>query len=110
MFDRRNYRESIGKLPWRNVVWILPGLLMVAVMRMATNLYVVQEIVVALGMIALSTVAILAIAVAFLLAQEGIRRAAHFGKAGFILLVKLTRKTNEAMGEIKAGAAEKTRW
>jgi hypothetical protein len=82
MPGRRSYRENIGGQTWPIRVWIMLALLLVAAMRYATKLYVVQEILVVVLLVAFSTVTILVLAVGFILFQEGIRRAVRWAMTG----------------------------
>jgi len=75
MLDRRGYRESIGKQNGKIGVRILLALPLVAAMGFAIKLYIVQEILVVLILLAVSTVTILTLAVAFILIQAAVRWA-----------------------------------
>jgi hypothetical protein len=90
MLDSRSHRESAGKQTRRFGVWIMLALLLVAAVRLATRLYMVQEILVVLLLLAVSTVTVLGFAVAVILLQEGIRQAALWGKIGLIRLGNLS--------------------
>jgi hypothetical protein len=57
------------------------------------NFYTVQEFLVVLLVLAVSTATILVFAVAFILFQEGIRRAVLLAKTGFIRLAGLSPKS-----------------
>jgi len=91
----RSHPESGGKQIWRVGVWIVPALLLVAAIRFLTKLYMVQEILVVLLLLAISTVTILAFAVAFLSLHEGICRAALWAKAGVIRHAGLSPATKQ---------------
>jgi len=71
------------------------ALLLVAAMRLLTKLYMVQEILVVVLLLAIATVTILAFAVAFILFHEGLRRAALWAKAGVIRHVSLSPATKQ---------------
>jgi hypothetical protein len=58
------------------------ALLLVAAMWFLTKIYVVQEVLVVLFLLAASMVTILVLAVVFILFQEGIRRAALWARTG----------------------------
>jgi hypothetical protein len=90
MPERKSYQQSIGAQTWRIGVWITLALLVVAAVRALTKLYIVQEILVVLLLLAISTVTILTLAVALILLQEGIRRAALWTKIGLIRLAYLS--------------------
>jgi hypothetical protein len=90
MPDRKSYQQSIGAQTRRIGVCITLALLLVAAVRFLTKLYIVQEILVVLFLLAISTVTILTFAVAFMLLQEGIRRAALWTKIGLIRLAYLS--------------------
>lgn len=91
----RSYRESIGKQTGLLGVWITLALPLVAAMRFLTKLYVVQEILVVVLLLAVSTVTILAFAVAFISLHAGIRRAALWAKAGVIRHAGLSPATKQ---------------
>jgi hypothetical protein len=91
----RSHRESAGKQIWRTGVWIFLALLLVAGIRFLTKLYMVQEILVVLLLLALSTVAILAFGVAFLSLHAGICRAALWAKASVIRHAGLSPATKQ---------------
>jgi hypothetical protein len=78
----RSYRKSIGKKPWRIRARIMLALLMVALVAFATNLYMVEEMLVVLLLLAVSTATILVFLIAFIPFHEGIRRTA--AKTGLI--------------------------
>ena len=71
------------------------ALLLVAAIKLLTKLYMVQEILVVLLLLALSTVAILAFGVAFLSLHAGICRAALWAKAGVIRHAGLSPATKQ---------------
>jgi hypothetical protein len=83
MLGRRSRRVSIGKQTGPLGAWITLALPLVAAMRFLMKLYMVQEILVVLLLLAVSTVTILAFAVAFVLCHEGICRTALWAKTGF---------------------------
>jgi hypothetical protein len=90
MLGRRNYRDNIGKQTWSIGVRIMLALLLVAAMRNATKLYMVQEILVVLFVVAVSMMTIFVLVAAFILFQEGIRRTAHWAKVGIIRFAHLS--------------------
>jgi hypothetical protein len=71
-------------------VRIMLALLLVATMAFTMKLYMVQEILVLLLVLAVSTVTIFVFAVAFILLQEGIRRAVLWAKIGVVRLAGLS--------------------
>jgi membrane protein YdbS with pleckstrin-like domain len=91
----RSHRESVGKQIWRIGAWIALALLLVAAMRFLTKLYMVHEILVVLLLLAVSTVTILAFAVAFISLHAGICRAALWVKAGAIRHASLSPATKQ---------------
>jgi membrane protein YdbS with pleckstrin-like domain len=91
----RNHRESVGKQIWQIGAWIALALLLVGTIRFLTKLYMVQEILLVLLLVAVSTVTILAFAVALILFHEGIRRAALWAKAGVIRHASLNPATKQ---------------
>lgn len=91
----RSHHESTGKQIWRVGVCIVPVLLLVAAIRFLTKLYVVQEILVVLLLLAASTVTILAFAVAFISLHAGIHRAALWAKAGVLRHTSLSPATKQ---------------
>jgi hypothetical protein len=92
----RSHRESSGKQICGIGIWILLALLLVAAIRFLTKLYMVQEILVVLFLLAVSTVTILAFALAFISLHAGICRAALWAKAGVIRHASLSPATKRA--------------
>jgi len=86
---QRSYRESTRKQECRIRARTMLALLFVAAMGFAMKLYLVQEILVVLLLLAVSTVTIFILAAAFILFQEGIRRTVLWTKAGVARLVGL---------------------
>jgi hypothetical protein len=85
MSDLRGYLKGVGKRPWWQCgVFVVVGLMVVAGLRRGTKLYVVQEIVVVLGVIALVMAGILVATVGLLLLHEGVRRGMHLAKTGLV--------------------------
>ncbi len=89
MLGKASRRESIGKQCWRIGVRNMPGIVLVAALGFTAKRYVVQEALVVLFLVAVSTGTILVLAIAFLLFQEGIRRTVQWTKIGLILLARL---------------------
>jgi hypothetical protein len=88
MLENRNDGTSIRTQSWRIGARILAAVLLVGVMLPATKVYLVQETLAVLLMIAVSTGTIFAFAVAFLLLREGIRRTIQWMKLGYIWLAR----------------------
>jgi len=86
MLEKRSNGASIRTHGWRIGAWILATVLFVVVMRPATKVYLVEEALAVLLLIAVSTGTIFGFAVAFLLLQEGIRRTIQWMKPGYIRL------------------------
>lgn len=86
MLEERNDGVGIRPQSWRIGAWILAGVLLLALIEPATKLYLVQEAVVVLLLVAVSTGTIFAFAVSFLLFREGIRRTIPWMKLGYIWL------------------------
>jgi hypothetical protein len=72
----------------------MPALLLVTAMGFAMNFYTVQEFLAVLLLLAVLTGTILVFAVAFILFQEGIRRAVLWAKTGVIRLAGLSPKSS----------------
>ena len=85
----RNYRESIEEQALGTGVWIKLALLLVVAMGFVRKLYVVQEILVVLLLLAIPIVTILVFGVAFILIQEGIRRAVLWAKNDAVRAVRM---------------------
>jgi hypothetical protein len=66
------------------------ALLVIAAMRVLTNFYMVQEILVVLLLLAVLMVSILTLAVACILIHEGIRSAVLWAKIGLMRLASLS--------------------
>jgi hypothetical protein len=98
MLEKRSNGASIRTHSWRIGAWILATVLFVVVMRPATKVYLVQEALAVLLLVAVSTGTIFAFAVAFLLFREGIRRTIPSMKLGYIWLAHPGLKSNEAVG------------
>jgi hypothetical protein len=87
----RSYRESIGIRRFLGIgVRIMLALLLVAAMGFLMKLYVVQEILAVLLLLAVPTVTILVFGVAFILVQEGVRRAVLWTRTGIVRLASLS--------------------
>jgi hypothetical protein len=87
-----SYSKRTGNL----ISWlgarIMLAILLLAAWQFAIRFYLTQEIFVVLLLVALSMMVILVIAVAFVLFQEGIRRAILWGKIGFVRLARLSHR------------------
>jgi len=86
------------------------ALFLVAAMRYATKLYVVQEILVVLFVVATSTSTILVLAVAFILLQGGIRRTALWSKIGLTRLANLSAQEPAHLRNQNLGSADLPRF
>lgn len=80
----------------------MPAILLVAALRFTAMRYVVQEALVVLFLVAVSTGTILVLAVAFVLVREGIRRTVLWMKIG---LVRLARDSCHQSMENEKGTA-----
>jgi hypothetical protein len=89
MLEKTSQRESVGNHRWRIGVRIMLAALLVAACRFAARRYVVQETLVVLFLVAVSTGTILVLAAAFILIQEGIRRTIQWTKIGLVRLAHL---------------------
>src|SRR6516162_1993991 len=90
MPSRKTYRESIGRQLWR-----IGALLLVPAMGFAMKLYIVQEILVVLLILAVPMVIVLIFAVTVILFQEGIRWAVCGAKTGVVRLAGLSPQDHQ---------------
>jgi len=86
MLEKRSDGAGIRTQSRRIGAWLLAAVSLVVVMRPATKVYLVQEALAVLLLVAVSTGTIFAFAVAFLLFREGIRRTIQWMKLGYIWL------------------------
>jgi hypothetical protein len=86
LLEKRSNGAGIRTPSRRIGAWILAAVLLAAVMRPATKVYLVQEALAVFLLVAASTGTIFAFAVAFLLFREGIRRTIQSMKLGYIWL------------------------
>ncbi len=94
---RRGYRESFGEQTSRIMVRSsMLALLLVAGAGFAMKPYLVQETLVVLLLLAVSTVAILVFSIALILSQEGIRWAVLRAKTSVVRLAGLAGLSSEA--------------
>jgi hypothetical protein len=89
MLGKTSDRKNIERQSWRIDVGIMPAILLVTALMFKAKRYVVQEALVVLFLVAVSTGTILVLGVAFLLFQEGIRRTVQWTKIGLIRLAHL---------------------
>ena len=85
----RSYLESVERQTLGIGVRIMLALLLVAAMGFVGKLYVVQEILVVLLLLAIPTVTVFVFVVAFILLQEGVRRAVLWAKSGVLRVVRV---------------------
>jgi hypothetical protein len=85
MPDER-YRTAIGRLIWQIGMAAVLALQLLVVLAIGKKVYMVQEVLVVMLLTAISVAAILLLSVAFVLLQEGIRRAFHSAMTGLLRL------------------------
>jgi hypothetical protein len=79
-----NNRESTRNMIRRPGVRIVLALLLLAAIKFALRLYVVQEVLVVLLLVAITMMTALVFAVAFVLFQEGIRRTVLWARTSVV--------------------------
>jgi hypothetical protein len=89
MLEKRSDGAGIRTQSWRIGAWILAAVLFVAVIKPASKVYLVQEALAVLLLVAVSTGTIFAFVVAFLLFREGIRWTIQCMKLGYIWVAHL---------------------
>jgi hypothetical protein len=89
-----SYRTTVGRLVWQMGLAAVLALQLLAALALGKRVYVymVQEVLVVILLIAMSVAALLLLLVAFVLSQEGIRRAALWMKTGVLRLAKLSHR------------------
>jgi hypothetical protein len=95
-----SYRASTGNMIRRPGVRIVLALLLLAAMKLALKLYVVQEVLVVLLLAAITMMTILVFAVGFVLFQEGIRRTVLWAKTSVVRPVGLNHGPVGSQGPI----------
>ena len=99
MLDER-YRMAIGRLIWQMGMAVVLALLLLVVLAIGKRVYMLEEVLVAMLLTAISVAAILLLSVAFVLLQEGIRRAFHSGMTGLLRLTGFAPRPAGARGPI----------
>jgi hypothetical protein len=88
-----SYRTTIGRFIWRMGVAALLAVLLLAALAFGKMVYfMVQEALVVMLLIAITVVALWLFLVAFVLFQEGIRRAVLWTKNGIVRLALLSQR------------------
>src|SRR5208282_4427419 len=86
------YRTTVGRLIWRTGLAVVLALQLLAVLALGKRVYMVQEALVGMLVIAISVAATLLLLVAFVLFQDGARRAALWMKSGISRFAKLNHR------------------
>ena len=85
----RNYRTAVGRLIWQMGVTVALALSLLAVLALGKQVYMLQEALVGMLLIAISVAAILILLVGFVLFQAGVRQAILWMTTGMSRLAKL---------------------
>jgi hypothetical protein len=91
MLDR-NYRTAVGRLIWYMGVAVALALSLLAVLALGKRVYMLQEALVGMLLVAISVTVILIISVCFVLFQAGIRQAIQWMTTGMSRLAKLSHR------------------
>ena len=94
--------------PTPGAAQIVTGLLVLIAAGSTLKLYIVQELIVGLLLVAITVTTVFTLTVAFVLFQEGIRRTISRGKNGFASLARLTPHHNGSQNPMVPGADEST--
>jgi hypothetical protein len=86
----KNYRKAVGRLIWQMGVIVALALSLLAVLALGKRVYMLQEALVVMLLIALSVAVILLFLVIFVLFQAGVRQAVLWLKTGIVRLSRLT--------------------
>lgn len=85
----RSYRTTVGRLTWQVGVAGVLALSLLATLALAKRVYMIQEALVGMLLIAISVAVVLFLLVSFVLFQAGIRRSFLWMKTGMARLAKL---------------------
>ena len=88
----RNYRTAVGRLIWQMGVTLALALSLLAVLALGKRVYMLQEALVGMLLIAISVAVILILSLGFVLFQAGIRRAILWMTTGMSRLAKLSHR------------------
>ena len=91
MLDR-HYRTAVGRLIWQMGVTVALALSLLAVLALGKRVYMLQEALVGMLLIAISVAAILILLLGFVLFQAGIRQAIQWMTTGMSRLAKLSHR------------------
>jgi hypothetical protein len=91
MLDR-HYRTAVGRLIWQMGVALVLALSLVAVLALGKRVYMFQEALVGMLLIAISVAVILILSLCFVLFQAGIRQAFLWMTTGMSRLAKLSHR------------------
>jgi hypothetical protein len=91
MLDR-HYRTAVGRLIWQMGVTTALALSLLAVLALGKRVYMLQEALVGMLLIAISVAIILILLVSFVLFQAGIRQVFLWMTAGMSRLAKLSHR------------------
>jgi hypothetical protein len=81
-----SYQTAIARLIWQMGMAAVLALLLLDVLAIGKKVYMLQEVLVVMLLTAISVAVILLLSVAFVLLQEGIRRAFHSAMTGLLRL------------------------
>jgi hypothetical protein len=88
----RNFRTAVGRLIWQMGVTVALALSLLAVLALGKRVYMLQEALVGMLLIAISVAVILMLSVGFVLFQAGIRRALLWITTGMSRLARLSHR------------------
>jgi hypothetical protein len=88
----RNYRTAVGRLIWQMGVTVALALSLLAVLALGKRVYMLQEALVGMLLIAISVTVILILLLGFVLFQAGIRQAIQWMTTGMSRLAKLSHR------------------
>jgi len=91
MLDR-NYRTAVGRLIWQMGLTVALILSLLAVLALGKRVYMLQEALVGMLLVAISVTVILIISVGFVLFQAGIRQGVLLITTGMSRLAKLSHR------------------
>ncbi len=86
------YRTTVGRLIWQMGTAVVLALILLVVLALVKRIYMIQEILIVTLVVAISVATILLLLVAFVLFQEGIRRAFLSTKMVILRLAKWSHR------------------
>jgi hypothetical protein len=88
----KDYRTAVGRLIWQMGVTVALALSLLAVLALGKSVYMLQEALVGMLLIAVSVAVILILLVGFVLFQAGIRQATLWMTTGMSRLARLSHR------------------